>query len=424
MTISSDAGTKYIYLTGSVRPELITDSVPNGVKYVPYSVMLQTNNHSDDNTVCFALESGSLPDGLTLNARTGEIYGVPTTVGTSAFTIRASFSAEGLEDSVKEYTIEIADNSDANVDASSDHTILDRVLNMGDLNDDWQGQYHDQVFRVDHEYAEFVKFFIDGQLLVDGDDYISEEGSTKITIRSKTFGRFGPGTHTIAVEFRRHSDNVMTKTAQNYRSTVNTWINGGNGANSAGLPYNPAASTSNGNFIDVHANDWFYNDVMWANKAKYLVGVSANRFAPAQNTTQAMVVTILARVAEIDLSAHEGSGQMLWYTAANWAASIGMIDWDTFKPNEPIRRGNLAVMLVKYFDGVKVPYTVPAENEKAAFSDAAAMTAAEEQAFQCCYRAKIFLGNGKNDMRPDSFTTRAQLASLTRRIVNYIDANR
>lgn len=424
MTISSDAGTKYIYLTGSVRPELITDSVPNGVKYVPYSVMLQTNNHSDDNTVSFALESGSLPDGLTLNARTGEIYGVPTTVGTSAFTIRASFSAEGLEDSVKEYTIEIADNSDANVDASSDHTILDRVLNMGDLNDDWQGQYHDQVFRVDHEYAEFVKFFIDGQLLVDGDDYISEEGSTKITIRSKTFGRFGPGTHTIAVEFRRHSDNVMTKTAQNYRSTVNTWINGGNGANSAGLPYNPAASTSNGNFIDVHANDWFYNDVMWANKAKYLVGVSANRFAPAQNTTQAMVVTILARVAEIDLSAHEGSGQMLWYTAANWAASIGMIDWDTFKPNEPIRRGNLAVMLVKYFDGVKVPYTVPAENEKAAFSDAAAMTAAEEQAFQCCYRAKIFLGNGKNDMRPDSFTTRAQLASLTRRIVNYIDANR
>ena len=137
-----------------------------------------------------------------------------------------------------------------------------------------------------------------------------------------------------------------------------------------------------------------------------------------------MVVTILARVAEIDLSAHEGSGQKLWYTAANWAASIGMIDWDTFKPNEPIRRGNLAVMLVKYFDGVKVPYTVPAENEKAAFSDAAAMTAAEEQAFQCCYRAKIFLGNGKNDMRPDSFTTRAQLASLTRRIVNYIDANR
>lgn len=59
--ISSDAGTKYIYLTGSVRPELITDSVPNGVKYVPYSVMLQTNNHSDDNTVSFALESGSLP---------------------------------------------------------------------------------------------------------------------------------------------------------------------------------------------------------------------------------------------------------------------------------------------------------------------------------------------------------------------------
>ena len=429
LTVVSNAGTKYIYLTGSILPEIVTESVPNGVKYVPYSVMVQTNNHDDASKVTFSVDAGSLPKGVSLNENTGEIYGVPTKTGTYKFSIKASFSAEGASDSVKEYTIEVAENTDQNVKQENEHPILNYVYDMGENGDidDWKGKFHEQDFRVDHTYAEFVKFFIDGDLLKEGKDYESSEGSTKITIYRKTFERYGNGKHTIAAEFR-NSDNTMTKSTQNYEANVKIKVNPGSSSApivSPNKPTTPATpSQSTGRFVDVNKPDWFYDNVMWAAEQGYMVGVSANRFAPKQNTTQAMVVTVLARIAKVDLTAYAGGAQANWYTsAANWAQSLGMIDLDTFEPNAPIRRGDLAVMLLKYFDGIKVSYGVPKQQERVNFFDAAEMTAEEELAFQCCYKEKIFLGNGKNDMQPNGFTTRAQLAALIERIAGHVEAN-
>ena len=429
LTVVSNAETKYIYLTGSILPEIVTESVPNGVKYVPYSVMVQTNNHDDASKVTFSVDAGSLPKGVSLNENTGEIYGVPTKTGTYKFSIKASFSAEGASDSVKEYTIEVAENTDANVEKENEHPILNHVYDMGENGgiDDWKGKFHEQDFRVDHTYAEFVKFFIDGDLLKEGKDYESSEGSTKITIYRKTFERYGNGKHTIAAEFR-NSDNTMTKSTQNYEANVKIKVNPGSSSApivSPNKPTTPATpSQSTGCFVDVNKPDWFYDNVMWAAEQGYMVGVSANRFAPKQNTTQAMVVTVLARIAKVDLTAYAGGAQANWYTsAANWAQSLGMISLDTFEPNAPIRRGDLAVMLLKYFDGIKVSYGVPKQQERVNFFDAAEMTAEEELAFQCCYKEKIFLGNGKNDMQPNGFTTRAQLAALIERIAGHVEAN-
>ena len=430
LTVVSNAGTKYIYLTGSILPEIVTESVPNGVKYVPYSVMVQTNNHDDASKVTFSVDAGSLPKGVSLNENTGEIYGVPTKTGTYKFSIKASFSAEGASDSVKEYTIEVAENTDQNVEKENEHQILNYVYDMGENGDidDWKGKFHEQDFRVDHTYAEFVKFFIDGDLLKEGKDYESSEGSTKITIYRKTFERYGNGKHTIAAEFR-NSDNTMTKSTQNYEANVKIKVNPGSSSApivSPNKPTTPATpSQSTGRFVDVNKPDWFYDNVMWAAEQGYMVGVSANRFAPKQNTTQAMVVTVLARIAKVDLTAYAGGAQANWYTsAANWAQSLGMISLDTFEPNAPIRRGDLAVMLLKYFDGIKVSYGVPKQQERVNFFDAAEMTAEEELAFQCCYKEKIFLGNGKNDMQPNGFTTRAQLAALIERIAGHVEANK
>lgn len=430
LTVVSNAGTKYIYLTGSILPEIVTESVPNGVKYVPYSVMVQTNNHDDASKVTFSVDAGSLPNGVSLNENTGEIYGVPTKTGTYKFSIKASFSAEGASDSVKEYTIEVAENTDQNVEKENEHPILNYVYDMGENGgiDDWKGKFHEQDFRVDHTYAEFVKFFIDGDLLKEGKDYESSEGSTKITIYRKTFERYGNGKHTIAAEFR-NSDNTMTKSTQNYEANVKIKVNQGSSSAPIASPNKPTTpatpSQSTGRFVDVNKPDWFYDNVMWAAEQGYMVGVSANRFAPKQNTTQAMVVTVLARIAKVDLTAYAGGAQTNWYTsAANWAQSLGMISLDTFEPNAPIRRGDLAVMLLKYFDGIKVSYGVPKQQERVNFFDAAEMTAEEELAFQCCYKEKIFLGNGKNDMQPNGFTTRAQLAALIERIAGHVEANK
>ena len=418
LTIESDGGTRYVYLTGTIAPSIVTSDVPDAVKYVPYSVMVQTNNHSDSNTVTYSVTDGALPTGISLNPHTGEIYGVPTQVGTYDFEVTASFSSENFTDSVQAYQIVVSDNTDANVDAENDYTIIDRVEDIHETDD-----YTDQLFHIDHAFSEFEKFFLDGRLLTNGVDYDAEEGSTKITVRAQTFRTAGPGRHTISAEFRT-SDNVMTKAAQNYTSNVPT-SSGSSSSGKANKATKPAETPDNGPFVDVLPSDWFYSNVMWAYEQGHMTGVSSSRFAPNQNTTQAMVVVVLARVAGVDLTKYAGESESLWYTAAaNWAAEEGLIDPETFAPNAPIERGALAVMLLKFFDRQKITYTTPTAAEKVAFLDAGEMTADEENAFQCLRRAGIFYGNGKNDMRPASATTRAHLAALLQRITGYMDAHK
>ena len=418
LKIESDSGTRYVYLTGTINPSLITGEVPDAVKYVPYSVMVQTNNHTSGNTVTYSVSSGKLPDGISLNEHTGEIYGVPTQLGTYNFTIEASYSAVNFEASTQSYQIVVSDNTDANVDAENDYTIIDRVEDIHETDD-----YTDQLFHIDHAFSEFEKFFLDGRLLTNGVDYDAEEGSTKITVRAQTFRTAGPGRHTISVEFRT-SDNVMTKAAQNYTSSVPT-SSGSSGSSGSNKTNKPVETTNNGPFVDVRPSDWFYSNVMWAYEQGHMTGVSSSRFAPNQNTTQAMVVVVLARVAGVDLTKYADKSANLWYTAAaNWADEEGLIDPETFAPNAPIERGALAVMLLKFFDRQKITYTTPTAAEKVAFLDAGEMTADEENAFQCLRRAGIFYGNGKNDMRPASATTRAHLAALLQRITTYMDAHK
>ena len=72
-------------------PTITTTSLPDGTVGVAYSATLQATNGTPPYT--WSLDSGSLPDGLTLNASTGAITGTPTAAGTSPFTAKVADSA-------------------------------------------------------------------------------------------------------------------------------------------------------------------------------------------------------------------------------------------------------------------------------------------------------------------------------------------
>lgn len=71
-------------------PAITTSTLPNGTKDVSYS---QTLTATGSTPITWSLYSGILPAGLTLNTTTGEISGMPTTEGTSTFTVKAENSA-------------------------------------------------------------------------------------------------------------------------------------------------------------------------------------------------------------------------------------------------------------------------------------------------------------------------------------------
>jgi hypothetical protein len=74
--------------TALAIPNITTTSLPNGQVGVAYDRSISVAG--TQGSVDWAITSGSLPAGLTMNTNSGRITGTPTTAGTSTFTVRAT----------------------------------------------------------------------------------------------------------------------------------------------------------------------------------------------------------------------------------------------------------------------------------------------------------------------------------------------
>ena len=99
--------------TGSIvigAPPVVigTTWLPAGRKTVPYSATVKATGGSG--VVTWAIASGALPDGLTLNASTGLISGTPTSVGTGTYavTLAATDAADATNVATVAYAIGVA----------------------------------------------------------------------------------------------------------------------------------------------------------------------------------------------------------------------------------------------------------------------------------------------------------------------------
>lgn len=225
-----------IKLTGTSGPiKITTNSIVDGVKYVPYNSVIQTNSMDVSDAIAFSVTSGALPDGVTLFPN-GKLYGMPTKAGEYTFTVKAAYTKDDALSDSKTFTITILDNTDANVDAATDegYELEKRVPDVIELTDT-NGNYQDEIFRSHGELVEFVKFFLDGEELVQGTDYDAESGSTKITVRGQTLAKKGSGTHTLAAEFRTNKSdtNTVKRASQNYRISYKGGSSGGGGGGSS-----------------------------------------------------------------------------------------------------------------------------------------------------------------------------------------------
>lgn len=461
LTITGGGQTVKIKLTGrSGRFVISTDKLKDGVKYVHYSSVIQTSNMYESDAVKFTPVGGTLPAGLTLRS-SGEIYGVPTVTGTWHIKVRAAYTdSDGQEyTDEKEYDLTIADNSNANVwNATDAHYGLiqaiineDYTISLPEGNEPDTKGYNSweadtQLFWTEGDYDNFVvtEVRLDGKALTRGKDYTDEAGSTKITIQNQTLRSQGNGTHTISVEFREgdRTNGTLKRAAQNYTlSTLGTSNSGGSSGSSSGgssggssskPSTKPAAPSTpqpvKPTFIDVPESHTFYNDVEWAYDNGLMQGVTERLFVPTDAITQATVVTVLSRMADVDLSKYENDGTYktipdgMWYTnAAVWATQAGLLPNDTaFKSEGTITRANMAIMLVKYLTSLGINTSIP---EPVAFADAELMSQEANDAFQVLYRYGIFKGIGNLYMDPCGITTRGQFSALIHRMNALIEKN-
>lgn len=175
-------------------------------------------------------------------------------------------------------------------------------------------------------------------------------------------------------------------------------------------------------FTDVNDNDWFYDVVLYAYDNGLMTGVSATEFAPNQTTTRGMIVSMLARLEGVTSAEDAGFADVAandWYaTAVNWAASVGVVNGyedNTFRPNAPITREQMAAILYNYAD--YKGYDVSARADLSDYADAASISSWAEDVLAWANAEGLINGMTATTIDPQGATTRAQTAAMFERFL-------
>ncbi len=221
LTIKADGQKDVVVkLSGkSGDPGLTNDEELEAVKYVPYSVKLEIDNPFAWNEFESYTLDGDLPEGVTFNESTGEIYGVPMEAGTFYFNVTLHFSVTGYSNT--SFTLEVAENTDAEVyDVNRNGYSIRRPIGIKKYKSCFlKTPFEDQKLVSDGEYSEFIDLWLNGEKLQQGEDYTVEEGSTIIIISKEILQALETdSTNTIAAEFRVGGtlDGELKCSAQNF----------------------------------------------------------------------------------------------------------------------------------------------------------------------------------------------------------------
>ena len=180
-------------------------------------------------------------------------------------------------------------------------------------------------------------------------------------------------------------------------------------------------------FVDVNEGDWFYDVVLYAYENGLMTGVSATEFAPNQTTTRGMIVSMLARLEGVTSAEDAGFADVAandWYaTAVNWAASVGVVNGyedDTFRPNAPITREQMAAILYNYAD--YKGYDVSARADLSDYADSASISSWAEDVLAWANAEGLINGMTATTIDPQGATTRAQTAAMFERFLTAHEA--
>ncbi len=182
-------------------------------------------------------------------------------------------------------------------------------------------------------------------------------------------------------------------------------------------------------FIDVKESDWFYNDVKYAYENNLMLGVGEKLFEPNGSVTRAMLVTVLYRkegepsVTNVSTFADVESGS--WYDkAVSWAQANGIVNGYSeteFRPNEPIIREQIAVIMHRYAKYKGYDVTVGENTNILSYDDAFDISEYAVPSMQYAVGSGLIKGKSESTLNPKDNATRAEIATILHR---FIEANK
>ena len=182
-------------------------------------------------------------------------------------------------------------------------------------------------------------------------------------------------------------------------------------------------------FVDVDQTKWYHEGIDFCIENGLMNGISDTLFAPNDNTTRAMFVTVLYRLSGCPNVS--GSipftdiGDSTWYTqAVIWAEQMGIIQGygdGMFGPHDNITREQAFTMLYRYAQ--VMGYDVTPKSELAGFPDRDTVSAYALEAMEWAYATGLLKGVQLDNsimLNPKSYTLRSQVAVLVMRFYRNI----
>lgn len=187
-----------------------------------------------------------------------------------------------------------------------------------------------------------------------------------------------------------------------------------------------AAETSP--FPDVKADDWFYTYTMSVYNNGLMKGDTEGKFNPKNNMKRSELVTILSRLANVDVTGYASEltfDDTVGHWSADyvgWAVSQELVkgfDANTFGPEANISRQDLATLLDRFVKKYEIKLREDPLVDSFPDKDSFASYAAEP--IENMRRYGIISGDTAGNFNADSPATRAEIAVMLSR---YIDGSR
>lgn len=177
-------------------------------------------------------------------------------------------------------------------------------------------------------------------------------------------------------------------------------------------------------FKDVRDTDWFKGAVAFVASHGILTGVDADNFAPNENTSRAMLATMLFRLEQPENKDTKvrfaDVAEGLWYTeGVAWAAEAGIVKGlgaDEFCPDELLTREQLAAMLYRYAKYAGMDVSAMGSLEK--YEDAASVSSWAQDAVRWATATGVMNGRADGSLDPSGNATRAEVAAMIERLID------
>ena len=176
-------------------------------------------------------------------------------------------------------------------------------------------------------------------------------------------------------------------------------------------------------FVDVPADNYYYDAVLWAAEKEIVGGTDAVHFSPDADCTRGQLVTFLWRAARkpavnYAMSFSDVSADAYYTEAVRWAASLGIVGGygdGRFGVSDPIAREQMAVMLYRFAkaQGMDTTQGGMAVRE---FDDFEQVSAYAGEAMAWAVNTGILKG-ADNKLMPETPCTRAQIVTMLYRLL-------